>query len=83
DESMISGEPLPVEKEPGDEVTGATINTSGRLIVKAVQVGNETVLSQIVRMVEAAQGDKAPIQRMADKVSNWFVPAVIVIALLT
>lgn len=83
DESMISGESLPVEKSPGAQVTGSTINTSGRLIVEATRVGNETVLAQIVRMVEDAQGDKAPIQRLADRVSNWFVPAVILIALVT
>ncbi|MGW8312483.1 MAG: heavy metal translocating P-type ATPase, partial [Desulfuromonadales bacterium] len=79
DESMVTGEPLPVEKAPGAEVTGATINTSGRLIIQATRVGNETVLAQIVRMVEDAQGDKAPIQRLADAVSAWFVPAVIMI----
>ena len=83
DEAMVTGESLPVEKIPGAEVTGATINTSGRLIVEATRVGNETVLAQIVRMVEDAQGDKAPIQRLADAVSNWFVPAVIVVALVT
>jgi Cu+-exporting ATPase len=83
DESMITGEPLPVDQGPGAKVTGATINTSGRLVVKATRVGSETTLAQIVRMVETAQGDKAPIQRLADAVSSWFVPAVIVIALLT
>jgi Cu+-exporting ATPase len=83
DESMITGEPLPVDKVPGAKVTGATINTGGRLVIKATRVGSETTLAQIVRMVEAAQGDKAPIQRLADAVSSWFVPAVIVIALLT
>jgi len=83
DESMLTGEPLPVEKEPGSTVTGATINTSGRLIIEATRVGSETALAQIVRMVEEAQGDKAPIQRLADAVSNWFVPAVVVIAGVT
>jgi len=83
DESMVTGESLPVEKKPGDEVTGATINSSSRMVVQATRVGNETVLSQIVRMVEAAQGDKAPIQRMADRVSNWFVPAVVTVSLIT
>jgi Cu+-exporting ATPase len=83
DESMVTGESLPVEKVPGAEVTGATINTSGRLVIEATRVGSATVLAQIVRMVEAAQGDKAPIQRLADAVSNWFVPVVVVIAILT
>jgi len=83
DESLVTGESLPVDKTPGDEVTGATINTSGRLVIKATRVGSETVLAQIVRMVEEAQGDKAPIQRLADAVSNWFVPVVVVISILT
>ena len=83
DEAMVTGESLPVEKFPGSEVTGATINTSGRLIIEATRVGNETVLAQIVRMVEDAQGDKAPIQRLADAVSNWFVPAVVAVAVIT
>jgi Cu+-exporting ATPase len=83
DESMVTGESVPVEKVPGDTVTGATLNSNGRLIVRATAVGEETVLAQIVRMVEEAQGDKAPIQRLADAVSNWFVPAVVVIAVIT
>jgi Cu+-exporting ATPase len=83
DESMVTGEAAPVAKGPGDTVTGATLNSTGRLIVRATAVGEETVLAQIVRMVEEAQGDKAPIQRLADAVSNWFVPAVVVIALVT
>jgi Cu+-exporting ATPase len=83
DESMVSGESLPVDKVPGDEVTGATINASGRLVVEATRVGGETLLAQIVRMVEDAQADKAPIQRLADAVSNWFVPAVVIVAGIT
>lgn len=83
DESIVTGESLPVEKNAGDEVTGATINTSGRLVVEATRVGNATVLAQIVRMVEDAQGDKAPIQRLADKVSSWFVPVVVVVSIAT
>jgi Cu+-exporting ATPase len=83
DESMVTGESLPVEKGPGSEVTGATFNDNGRIVVEATRVGNETFLAQIVRMIEEAQTDKAPIQRVADAVSNWFVPAVVVIALIT
>jgi Cu+-exporting ATPase len=83
DESMVTGESVPVEKGPGDAVTGATINRTGKLVVRATAVGEETVLAQIVRMVEEAQGDKAPIQRLADAVSNWFVPAVVATAALT
>ncbi len=83
DEALVTGESLPVEKTSGDEVTGATININGRLIVEATRVGSETVLSQIVRMVEDAQGDKAPIQRLADAVSSWFVPVVVCLSLMT
>ena len=83
DESLVTGESLPVDKQPGDEVTGATINTSSRLVIEAARVGSETVLAQIVRMVEDAQSDKAPIQRLADRISNWFVPAVVAVALAT
>ncbi|HID93849.1 MAG TPA: copper-translocating P-type ATPase [bacterium (Candidatus Stahlbacteria)] len=83
DESMITGESIPVEKGKGDTVTGATINKAGILKIRATKVGKDTVLSQIVRMVEGAQADKAPVQRFADRVSNRFVPAVVGIALIT
>ncbi|GFE60093.1 copper-translocating P-type ATPase [Geobacter sp. AOG2] len=83
DESMVTGESLPVEKKAGDTVTGATINKSGVLRVRATRVGEATLLSQIVRMVREAQGDKAPIQRFADAVSSWFVPVVLLLSLAT
>jgi Cu+-exporting ATPase len=83
DESMLTGEPVPAAKEPGDFLTGATVNGSGRLMMKASRVGDETVLASIVRMVAEAQADKAPIQRMADSVANWFVPIVVLIAGVT
>jgi Cu+-exporting ATPase len=83
DEAMISGEAIPVNKEPGSEVTGATINRTGKLIIRATRVGEATVLAQIVRLVEDAQGDKAPIQRIADRVANYFVPAVVVLSMVT
>lgn len=83
DESMISGEPVPVEKTPGDQVTGATINGTGSLIVEATRVGADTMLSQIVEMVANAQRSRAPIQKLADSVAGQFVPAVIVIAILS
>lgn len=83
DASMLTGEPMPVEVGPGDEVTGATINTSGRLLVRATRVGSETQLAQMAAMVEAAQTGKAPVQRLADRVSGVFVPAVIAIAAVT
>ncbi len=82
DESMITGEPIPVEKVEGDSVTGATINGTGSLIVEATRVGADTMLSQIVEMVSNAQRSRAPIQKYADKVAGYFVPAVIVIAIL-
>jgi P-type Cu+ transporter len=83
DESMLSGEPLPVEKGPGDEVTGATVNGTGSFRFRVTRVGSDTVLAQIIRLVEEAQGSKAPIQRLADRVASVFVPLVISIAAVT
>ena len=83
DESMITGESLPVEKRADDEVIGATINGTGSFIFRTTRVGKETVLAQIVKLVEQAQGTKAPLQRMADTVSGYFVPAVLALAVLT
>jgi Cu+-exporting ATPase len=83
DESMMTGEPIPVEKHVGDRVTGATLNGSGSLVIRADKVGADTLLSRIVQMVAEAQRSRAPIQRLADQVSGWFVPAVIAIALAT
>jgi Cu+-exporting ATPase len=83
DESMLSGEPLPVDKGPGDEVVGGSINGEGLLEFEAERVGRETALAQIIKLVQEAQGSKAPIQAIADRVSAVFVPAVIVIALIT
>lgn len=82
DESMVTGESLPVEKGVGDKVIGATINKTGSFRFKATKVGKDTVLSQIIQMVEQAQGSKAPIQRVVDKVSSYFTPAVLILAIL-
>ncbi len=83
DESMITGEPIPVEKKTGDRVTGATVNANGSLQIRAERVGTDTLLAQIVRMVSEAQRSRAPIQKLADKVAGYFVPAVLGIAALT
>ena len=83
DESMISGEPIPVEKNTGDKVIGGTLNTTGSFLMQAEHVGSETVLARIVQMVADAQRSRAPIQAHADKVSGWFVPAVLACAVLT
>lgn len=83
DESMVTGEPMPAQKKVGDSVVSGTINTSGSFTFKATKVGSETLLAQIIRMVEDAQGSKAPIQALADKISSIFVPIVLVIAFLT
>lgn len=83
DESMITGEPMPVAKTAGDKVVGATINQTGAFLMRAEKIGADTLLAQIVQMVSDAQRSRAPIQRLADKVSGWFVPAVIAAALLT
>jgi Cu+-exporting ATPase len=83
DESMISGEPIPVEKNVGDKVTGGTLNTTGSFLMQAEHVGSETLLARIVQMVADAQRSRAPIQALADKVSGYFVPAVLAVAVLT
>ncbi|HEY4529222.1 MAG TPA: heavy metal translocating P-type ATPase [Luteimonas sp.] len=83
DESMITGEPVPVEKCPGAKVVGGTVNQEGALVLRATAVGGQTVLAQIIRLVEQAQGSKLPIQGLVDRVTLWFVPAVMLAALLT
>jgi P-type Cu+ transporter len=83
DESMVTGEPIPVEKTTGSGVTGGTVNGTGSVIVEAQRVGSDTLLAQIVRLVSEAQRSRAPIQRLADTVAGWFVPAVIAVAVVT
>ena len=82
DESMVTGESMPVTKEVGAKVIGGTMNQTGALVIEARKVGRDTMLAQIVQLVAEAQRSRAPIQRLADQVSGWFVPAVIVVALL-
>lgn len=83
DESMLTGESLPVEKAPGDQVIGATLNKTGSFIFRATRVGKDTTLAQIIRLVEDAQGSKAPMQRLADTIAGYFVPAILILAALT
>ena len=80
DESMLTGEPIPVDQAAGDEVIGATLNTTGSFVMRATRVGRDTALARIVELVQRAQGSKAPIQRLADRVSEVFVPLVLVVA---
>src|SRR5207249_1852476 len=83
DESMVSGEPIPVEKEAGTKVIGGTVNGTGGFLMRAERVGSETLLAQIVRLVGEAQRSRAPVQRLADRVAQFFVPAVFAVAVLT
>ena len=83
DESMVTGEAMPVAKTAGARVTGGTVNGTGTFVMRAERVGNETLLARIVRMVSEAQRSRAPIQRLADRVAGWFVPAVIAVAAIT
>src|SRR5690606_29162406 len=83
DESMLTGESIPVEKGPNDQVIGASINKNGYIKFKATQVGTDTVLAQIIKFVEEAQGSKAPIAKLADVIASYFVPVVIIIAVVS
>ena len=82
DESMITGEPIPVEKTKDSQVTGGTVNGTGSVVIQAERVGSDTLLAQIVRMVAEAQRSRAPIQKLADIVAGYFVPAVVLIAII-
>jgi Cu+-exporting ATPase len=82
DESMVTGEPVPVEKDPGSRVTGGTVNGTGSIVIEARRVGRDTLLAQIVQMVADAQRTRAPVQRLADRIAEWFVPAVVAVAVL-
>ena len=83
DESMVTGEPVPVEKDPGSRVTGGTVNGTGSIVIEARRVGRDTLLAQIVQMVAEAQRTRAPVQRLADRIAEWFVPAVVAVAVIT